>query len=148
MTEEKTNRRDFLKYITNSVAFVASGITITAILGFIFPYSFGKKKRSERLVLSDTDFPENKNFLQTKIGTRDILLIRKNTTIRAFDLQCTHAGCTTQWQESRKKFFCACHNGLFDHNGKPISGPPKKPLKELIVFREESAIIVTEQTKN
>lgn len=146
MTEKK-NRRDFLKYIANSLAVIAAGVSATGIVAFLFPNSFGKRKRTERLILSDSDFPDNKNYMQIKVGEKEALIIKEANGLRAFDLQCTHAGCTTEWQEKKNRFFCACHNGIFDSKGKPISGPPKKPLDELIIYRNNSSIIITEQVK-
>lgn len=37
---------------------------------------------------------------------------------------CPHLGCQVHWVSSRGEFFCPCHNGVFDRQGKAISGPP------------------------
>jgi Rieske Fe-S protein len=41
---------------------------------------------------------------------------------------CTHLGCRVRWIENQKSFFCPCHNGVFDKEGKVLSGPPPRPL--------------------
>ena len=50
---------------------------------------------------------------------------------------CPHLGCRVHWESHKKRFFCPCHNGIFDPGGSPVSGPPaeagqtlpKYPLK-------------------
>jgi menaquinol-cytochrome c reductase iron-sulfur subunit len=41
---------------------------------------------------------------------------------------CTHLGCRIRWIEDQKQFYCPCHNGIFDKDGKVVSGPPPRPL--------------------
>lgn len=38
---------------------------------------------------------------------------------------CPHLGCRVHWESHNNRFFCPCHNGVFDPEGKPLSGPPK-----------------------
>jgi len=37
---------------------------------------------------------------------------------------CPHLGCKVLWEPHNKRFFCPCHNGVFDPQGKPLEGPP------------------------
>lgn len=37
---------------------------------------------------------------------------------------CPHLGCRVHWEQQNNRFFCPCHNGVFDPNGKAIGGPP------------------------
>jgi nitrite reductase/ring-hydroxylating ferredoxin subunit len=37
---------------------------------------------------------------------------------------CPHLGCRVHWEAPNNRFFCPCHNGTFDANGKATSGPP------------------------
>jgi nitrite reductase/ring-hydroxylating ferredoxin subunit len=37
---------------------------------------------------------------------------------------CPHLGCQVHWEAQNKRFFCPCHNGIFDPSGKGIGGPP------------------------
>ncbi|MBE3117452.1 MAG: Rieske (2Fe-2S) protein [Candidatus Atribacteria bacterium] len=41
---------------------------------------------------------------------------------------CTHLGCRIRWITDQDKFFCPCHNGVFDKQGNVVSGPPPRPL--------------------
>ncbi len=44
---------------------------------------------------------------------------------------CPHLGCRVHWESHNQRFFCPCHNGVFDPEGKPVSGPPKAAEQEL-----------------
>ena len=37
---------------------------------------------------------------------------------------CPHLGCRVQWEAHNNRFFCPCHNGVFDPDGQAVSGPP------------------------
>ena len=38
---------------------------------------------------------------------------------------CPHLGCRVHWEPQNDRFFCPCHNGVFDPSGAPVSGPPR-----------------------
>ncbi len=42
----------------------------------------------------------------------------------ALSSTCPHLGCQVRWEAQDDRFFCPCHNGVFDPSGKGISGPP------------------------
>ena len=42
----------------------------------------------------------------------------------ALSSTCPHLGCQVHWQPGEKRFFCPCHNGTFDPEGRALSGPP------------------------
>lgn len=41
---------------------------------------------------------------------------------------CTHLGCRVRWIADQQIFLSPCHFGVFDREGKVISGPPPRPL--------------------
>jgi cytochrome b6-f complex iron-sulfur subunit len=49
--------------------------------------------------------------------------------IKAFDAVCTHLECTVEYREGKADIFCNCHNGVYDLNGRNVSGPPPRPLE-------------------
>lgn len=49
--------------------------------------------------------------------------------VRAFNAICTHVDCTVQYRAEKGDIFCTCHNGVYDLNGKNVSGPPPRPLE-------------------
>jgi Rieske Fe-S protein len=35
-----------------------------------------------------------------------------------------------RWIPDTQRFFCPCHNGVFDKTGSVVSGPPPRPLDQ------------------
>lgn len=65
-----------------------------------------------------------------RFGTRPGLLIRTASgDYRAMSATCSHLSCTVQYRSDLREVWCACHNGLYDLNGRNISGPPPRPLE-------------------
>lgn len=55
---------------------------------------------------------------------------------------CTHLGCKVRWIAEEEKFFCPCHNGVFDKNGVVLEGPPPRPLDQYELKIEEDTLFV------
>ncbi len=49
----------------------------------------------------------------------------------ALSSTCPHLGCQVHWEAVNDRFFCPCHNGTFDPQGKPTGGPPKDANQSL-----------------
>jgi nitrite reductase/ring-hydroxylating ferredoxin subunit len=37
---------------------------------------------------------------------------------------CPHLGCQVRWEAQNNRFYCPCHNGVFDPSGVATGGPP------------------------
>jgi cytochrome b6-f complex iron-sulfur subunit len=65
-----------------------------------------------------------------RFGTRPGLLVETASgEYHAMSATCTHLGCTVQYRPDLRQIWCACHNGMYDLNGRNISGPPPRPLE-------------------
>ncbi len=42
----------------------------------------------------------------------------------ALSSTCPHLGCQVHWEAHHSRFFCPCHNGVFDPQGVGVAGPP------------------------
>jgi cytochrome b6-f complex iron-sulfur subunit len=67
-------------------------------------------------------------------GGKPCLLVRVTgpdgkPDIKAFNAVCTHLDCTVEYREAKGDIFCNCHNGVYDLNGRNVSGPPPRPLE-------------------
>jgi len=47
---------------------------------------------------------------------------------------CPHLGCRVHWEPHHNRFFCPCHNGVFDPAGQPVEGPPKADHQPLPTY--------------
>jgi len=78
-----------------------------------------------------------------KFGSRPALLIRTaEGEYRAMSATCTHLSCTVQYRKDVQQIWCACHNGMYDLNGRNISGPPPRPLENYQVHVQGDEIRV------
>ena len=50
---------------------------------------------------------------------------------QALSSVCPHLGCRVHWEPHNNRFFCPCHNGEFDAEGRPTGGPPKAANQHL-----------------
>lgn len=79
-----------------------------------------------------------------RFGSKPGIVIETSAgEIRAFSAVCTHLACTVQYREDLQEIWCACHNGIYDLNGKNIAGPPPRPLEQYTVHIRRDEIVVT-----
>ncbi len=55
----------------------------------------------------------------------------------ALSSTCPHLGCQVRWEAQNNRFFCPCHNGVFDPSGKAIAGPPGEAGQSLPRYRAQ-----------
>ena len=46
----------------------------------------------------------------------------------ALSSRCAHVGCPVRWVDASERFICPCHGGVYDLLGRPVGGPPVRPL--------------------
>ena len=73
---------------------------------------------------------------------RQIVVIRLNDDIRAFDGTCPHLGCIVRWDGTGRGFTCPCHNARFDDLGNPIAGPVNVGLRRVNFVVEDNVLKV------
>jgi nitrite reductase/ring-hydroxylating ferredoxin subunit len=52
----------------------------------------------------------------------------------ALSSTCPHLGCRVHWEAHNERFFCPCHNGVFDPQGRGIGGPPGDAGQSLLRY--------------
>ncbi|OGO71196.1 MAG: hypothetical protein A2Z37_07140 [Chloroflexi bacterium RBG_19FT_COMBO_62_14] len=55
---------------------------------------------------------------------------------------CTHLGCRVRWVSGEQKFFCPCHNGVFDKDGNVLAGPPPRALDRFEIKVEDEQLFI------
>jgi cytochrome b6-f complex iron-sulfur subunit len=69
-----------------------------------------------------------------RFGSRPgLLILTASGEYRAMSATCTHLACTVQYCGDTQQVWCACHNGMYDLNGRNVSGPPPRPLESFQV---------------
>lgn len=61
--------------------------------------------------------------------------------------RCTHLGCAFSWRPDMAggRFFCPCHDGVYDKHGKVVSGPPPRALDKMETKVEDGELFVLYQ---
>ncbi len=72
-----------------------------------------------------------------------LLIVTEDGEYRAMSAVCTHLNCTVQYRPELREVWCACHNGIYDLNGRNISGPPPRPLEVFDVHVRGEEIVVS-----
>ena len=52
----------------------------------------------------------------------------------ALSRTCPHLGCQVRWEGQNDRFFCPCHNGVFDPSGVATGGPPGEAGQRLAEY--------------
>ena len=126
-------RRSIIRWILGG-GFTASIVSfLYPALSFMNPPAVPEAAVNEVAAGKVSDLKANSGKI-VRFGSRPVLLIRTNETEwRAFSAVCTHLNCTVQYQEAGRQIWCACHNGLYDLEGRNVSGPPPRPLESYVV---------------
>lgn len=143
MNDIKTNRRKFLNFIIGGGLFGWIASIVYPIFSYLIPPQIPEANINSVKVGPASDFPSNSGKI-VKFGRIPVLVIKTdNGEFRAFNGTCTHLDCIVQYRGDTKQIWCACHNGVYDLNGRNVSGPPPKPLDEYTVniVNEEIVII-------
>jgi nitrite reductase/ring-hydroxylating ferredoxin subunit len=126
-------RRDFTKFLVlTSGAFAVGQVWIAGKT--MMSRGEGKAAARKVGVLSQVpvggamtfDYPaEHDACILLRTGEREVL---------AYSQKCTHLSCAVVPDRERNCLHCPCHEGNFEiSTGRPISGPPQRPLPRIVV---------------
>jgi Rieske Fe-S protein len=124
-------RRDFTKFmVLTSFAFVVGQ-------AWIVVQNFLRERRGQppmRRIADLNELPVGQSLVFAYPEAHDTcLLVRTGEkSFVAFSQKCTHLSCAVVPEPEKRRFFCPCHNGSFDlETGKPLAGPPRRPLPRI-----------------
>ena len=148
-------RRDFLSLATWAIGgLISAAMGIPAIAYIIGPALKGAKNENWLRLGSTTKIEIGAPTLFKAKVTRQAGWIVEEEEISTYVLTengrdyvaisniCTHLACRVRWIADREQFFCPCHNGVFDKEGKVGSGPPPRPLDRYETRIEEGQLYI------
>jgi Rieske Fe-S protein len=142
--DEYISRRDLVKFMTlTSMAFVSGQFYI---LGESILKPRPAMPRQPIATVDELAVGESKVFMYPEEGGEQRLLIRLNEERWvAYDQKCTHLLCPVFPRFEDGNLHCPCHNGYFDlGDGRPIAGPPRRPLPRIELEIENGVIYATD----
>jgi menaquinol-cytochrome c reductase iron-sulfur subunit len=151
MSEKKhrVSRRQFLNYTLTGVGgFMAAGMLMPMVRFALDPVLRPAAETDLVAVANVEDITEEPKRFDFKINQVDAWyeseepksawVYKEGDKIVALSPVCKHLGCTVNWNSDPKnpnKYFCPCHYGLYDKDGKNVPGTP--PLAPLDVYVSE-----------
>jgi len=139
-SQKDLGRRRFL-----SAAIVAIGGVITAVVGIpAVAYLVGpalkqqveewvqlgsvKKVETGTPTLFKVTLKHQTGWVTSEEELAAYVLTEDGQNFVALSNICTHLGCRLRWIPEQGKFFCPCHNGIFNKDGSIVSGPQPRPM--------------------
>lgn len=153
------SRRTFLNYAVGAVASfvgIVAGVPIVGYLGGAFQArgrsQWVKLGRMEQFVdptpqAAQFTLAQQDGWVEVR-ASRTCWVIREGSKLAVFNGRCTHLGCAYSWQregEHADRFFCPCHDGVYDRGGYVVGGPPPRPLDRLETKVEDGELLVLYQ---
>ena len=153
--EKKIDRRQFMSWVTGAIsAIIGLGLGIPAIAYIVGP-SLKKEETQSWINLGSISKVElgTPSLFKTKIQRQTgwivneeqisvFVLTENGRDFLAMSNICTHLGCRIRWIDDREEFFCPCHNGVFDKDGRIVSGPVPRPLDRFETKVENGQLFV------
>ena len=135
-------RRDFLDWLTGIVGALVAAFVAYPVLRYLVPPS-SPEAATRRVIAAKKDELAPGKFKIFPFGGRPGILVRTpDGNYHALSAVCAHLGCTVQYRGSDQSIWCACHNGVYDLEGRNISGPPPRPLEHYEVHVTGDDVVV------
>jgi len=152
---EQINRRGFLSIATWSIGGLISLMMGIPAIAFILGPALAREKNETwtRLgsinkvelgtpTLFKINIKRNTGWLVEEEKIAIYVLTDNGRDFIAMSNICTHLGCRVRWIADPETFLRPCHNGVFDREGKVISGPPPRPLDRYEVKIENNQLLI------
>jgi Rieske Fe-S protein len=136
-------RRDFTKFLClTSFAFVVGQLSIAW-------QNWRRRRRGEPPIVKIA------NRSQLPIGGAMVfhypdesepclLVVADSNTLVAYSQKCTHLACAVVPDKQAGRLLCPCHHGYFETStGRPLAGPPRRPLPRVTLRVERDAVYAT-----
>lgn len=157
--DQGVSRRQFLNYCLTGVGgFLATGM-LAPMIKFAVDPALKKGEATGNMVAAVdlakvTEEPLSVSFTAK---VKDAWLGEKETPLTAWVYKegeqvialspiCKHLGCTVNWNGDPKEantFFCPCHNGYYEKNGKNVPNtPPMQPLDTYQVEIKDGKVLL------
>mgnify|MGYP001818260849 CR=1 FL=1 len=153
--EPRASRRDFLAAATWAIGILmGAGIGLPAIAYIVGP-ALQEEQSEEWIRLGSTSKVElgiptlfkarierQTGWIVNEEELSVYVLTENGRDYIAMSNICTHLGCRVRWIDEQERFFCPCHNGIFDKEGLIVSGPIPKPLDQYEVKIEDEQLFM------
>ena len=139
---QKTDRRTFLDMVIfGGLAAWGTAMAVPTV-AYLWPAHSGSGRPVSVSAGPAKDFAVGTAKMLQAEGKPVIVIRISEDLFRAFSPICTHLGCLVKWEAATRTIVCPCHAGVFDLEGKNVSGPPPRPLPPYSVSVVEGDVVV------
>ena len=141
------SRRSWMASVLMGAGLLAAYGTLAGqFLSFLLPARRASRRRI--FVGPMGAFPTGTVRTILDLEGNEVLVRRTREGLQAFSSTCPHLGCKVHWQAEEARFFCPCHNGVFDADGIAVSGPPADAGQSLypapLIVDQENQVVYLE----
>lgn len=141
--QAKPPRRRVVEMLLGGGLLASFGSFLYPVLRYLVPPPVAELGGDQVVACKNGELKPN-SYKIFRFGSGPGLLIRDSDgSYRALSATCTHLGCIVQYRGDLQEIWCACHNGLYDLNGRNISGPPPRPLEAYEVHLQGDEVVVS-----
>lgn len=144
--ERKLDRRSFMKMMVGAAGVFAVSTLPWGAIAVKELTGLNKKTHKPAKIadLSSLKVGDAVEFAYPGEHDTALLVRLGENEFKAYQNACTHLKCPVFWSQEKSELVCPCHHGFFDvHTGKPVAGPPKRPLPEIMLKTENGAVYAT-----
>jgi len=131
-------RRSFLSMIFAVMGSISFGSLAYPFLKYLAPPKAEIKAQKQTIRKSEVGEAKEVLFQNTPA----IIIDRPGKGLIALSRVCTHLGCLLEYDKKKKMLICPCHAGIFNLEGRVVSGPPPKSLTVIPLKVEGEDIVI------
>lgn len=135
-------RRTFLDALIGAAAATLGALVLYPVGRFLVPPRTPEAATRRVLAAKKGELPPGGFKIFPFGGQPGILIRTADGRYRAFSAACTHLGCTVQFRSDERAIWCACHDAVYDLEGRNVSGPPPRPLEAYVVHVVGEDVVV------
>lgn len=164
MSNNRVSRRQFLGYTLTGVGgFMAAGMLMPMVRFAVDPIlqkkGDGDFVQTAQKISELSNEPTRVDFSYEQVDgwytsevTNSAWVYKDGDNVIALSPVCKHLGCTVNWGGDTAhpdQFFCPCHLGRYEKNGKNIAGtPPLGPLDQYEISEKDGFLLIGKPTEN
>lgn len=142
-----TSRRRFVDLLLTATALGWVASIAYPVIRYLKPLPQTGATGPTRLTRDEAAKLEQNHYVIVPVSGQRVMVVQTQDQLFALSAKCTHEGCTITFQPAQSAFWCPCHDGRFDLNGRVISGPPPQALVRFNAARQpDGGIVITPQT--
>ncbi|MFZ0334055.1 MAG: ubiquinol-cytochrome c reductase iron-sulfur subunit [Candidatus Acidiferrales bacterium] len=120
------------------------GVNFLMFLRYFFPRAlFEPPTAFNAGYVADYSLGVDQRFLQSN----RCWVVREPGRLFVIFAQCTHLGCTPDWEQAQNIFHCPCHGSEYDSEGINFAGPAPRPMDRCHIVLDPSNQILVDSSQ-